>query len=58
MKQGDEAFNSSSLPFLRSVKRFIASIFHSSLNASAPLILKTSRRLMLDRRYFFNKFIA
>jgi hypothetical protein len=25
MKQGDEAFNGSSLPFLRSVKRFITS---------------------------------
>jgi hypothetical protein len=27
MKRGDEAFNGSSLQFLRSVKRFIASIF-------------------------------
>jgi hypothetical protein len=28
MKRGDEAFNGSSLQFLRSVKRFIASIFY------------------------------
>jgi hypothetical protein len=30
MKRGDEALNASSLQFLRSVKRFIASIFHSA----------------------------
>jgi hypothetical protein len=42
MKQGDEAFNDSSLQFLRSVKRFIASIFHSALNASSLLIFKVT----------------
>ncbi len=53
MKRGDEAFNGSSLQFLRSVKRFIASIFYSALNASSLLILKKNRRLTLYRRNFF-----
>jgi hypothetical protein len=55
MKQGDEAFNGSSLQFLRSVKRFIASIFYSALNASLPLILKKNRCLTLYRRCFFKQ---
>jgi hypothetical protein len=33
MKRGDEALNASSLQFLRSVKRFIATNFYSVLNA-------------------------
>jgi hypothetical protein len=41
-KRGDEAFNGSSLQFLRSFKRFIASIFYSALNASSPLIFKVT----------------
>jgi hypothetical protein len=55
MKRGDEAFNGSSLQFLRSVKRFMASIFYLALNASSPLILKKNRRLTLYRRYFFKQ---
>jgi hypothetical protein len=55
MKQGDEAFNASSLQFLKSVKRFIASIFYSALNASSPLILKKNRRLALYHRYFLKQ---
>ncbi len=55
MKRGDEAFIDSSLQFLRGVKRFIASIFYSALNASSPLILKKYRRLTLYRRYFFKQ---
>jgi hypothetical protein len=55
MKPGDEVFNSSSLQFLRSVKRFIASIFYSALNASSPLILKKNRRLMLHCHCFFKQ---
>jgi hypothetical protein len=51
----DEAFNGSSHQFLRSVKCFIASIFHSALNASSPLILMKNRRLTLYRRYFFKQ---
>jgi hypothetical protein len=55
VKRGDEAFNGSSLQCLRGVKRFIASIFHSALNASSPLILKKYSRLTLYRRYFFKQ---
>jgi hypothetical protein len=55
MKRGDEAFNGSSLQFLRSVKRFIASIFYSALNALSPLILKKNRRLTLYRRCFLKQ---
>jgi hypothetical protein len=55
MKRGDEAFNGSSLQFLRSVKRFIASIFYSALNASLLLILKKNHRLPLYCRYFFKQ---
>jgi hypothetical protein len=50
MKRGNEAFNGSSLQFLRSIKRFIPSIFYSALNASSPLILKKNHRLTLYRR--------
>ncbi len=56
------------LTLLSIVKRFIASIFFSALNASSPLIfmekhcltlhrryfLKEIRRLTLHRRYFLN----
>jgi hypothetical protein len=55
MKRGDEALNASSLQFLRSIKRFIASLlqfFYSALNASSPLLFKETHRLMLHRRYF------
>jgi hypothetical protein len=38
MKQGDAALNASSLQFLSIVKRFIATIFFSALNASSRLI--------------------
>jgi hypothetical protein len=55
MKRGDEAFNGSSLQFLRSVKRFIASIFYSASNASSPLILKKNHHLTLYRRCFFKQ---
>jgi hypothetical protein len=55
MKQGDEAFNGSSLQFLKSVKCFIASIFYSALNASLPLILKKNCCLTLYRRCFFKQ---
>jgi hypothetical protein len=55
MQRDDEAFNGSSLPFFRSIKRFIALIFYSALNASLPLILKKNRRLMLYRRYVFKQ---
>jgi hypothetical protein len=58
MKRGDEAFNGSSLSFLRSVftlHRFMASIFYSALNATSPLILKKNHRLTLYRRYFFKQ---
>jgi hypothetical protein len=55
MKQGNEAFNDSSLQFLRSVKRFIASIFYSALNASSLLILKKNHCLTLYRRSFFKQ---
>jgi hypothetical protein len=55
MKRGDEAFNGSSLQFLRSVKRFIASIFYSALNASSPLTLQKNRRLTLYRRCFLKQ---
>jgi hypothetical protein len=55
MKRCDEAFNGSSLQFLRSVKCFFASIFYSALNASSPFILKKNRRLTLYRRYFFKQ---
>jgi hypothetical protein len=51
MKQGDEALNTSSLLFLRSVKRFIATIFYSALNASLPLICKIFHCLTLHRHY-------
>jgi hypothetical protein len=40
MKQGDEVLNVSSLKFFRSVKRFIATIFYSALNASSLLLFK------------------
>jgi hypothetical protein len=55
MDRSDEAFNGSSLQFLRSVKRFIASIFYSALNASSPLILKKNHRLTLYCRYFLKQ---
>jgi hypothetical protein len=55
MKQGGEVFNGSSLQFLKIVKRFIASIFYSALNASSPLILKKNHRLTLYRRCFFKQ---
>jgi hypothetical protein len=55
MKQGGEVFNGSSLQFLRSVKRFIASIFYSALNASSPLILKKNHHLTLYRCCFFKQ---
>jgi hypothetical protein len=53
MKRGNDALNASSLLFLRSVKRFIATIFYSALNVSSPLIFKRNHRLTLHRRYFF-----
>jgi hypothetical protein len=53
MKQGDEALNASSLLFLGSIKRFIATIFYSALKTSSPLLLRKNRRLMFHRRYIF-----
>jgi hypothetical protein len=55
MKRGDEVFNGSSLQFLRSFKRFIASIFYSALNASSLLIFKKNCCLTLYRRCFFKQ---
>jgi hypothetical protein len=55
MKRGDEAFNGSLLQFLRSVKRFMASVFYSELNASSLLILMKNRHLTLYRRCFFKQ---
>jgi hypothetical protein len=52
MKPGDEALNASSLQFLSLVKRFIAPIFFSALNASLLLIFKETHGLMLHRCYF------
>jgi hypothetical protein len=40
MKQGDEVLNASLLQYLRSVKRFSATIFYSVLNASSLLLLR------------------
>jgi hypothetical protein len=60
MKQGNEALNASSLLFLRSVKRFIATIFYSALNVSLPLIFK--RNQIIVKRFiaftFLKGFIA
>ncbi len=67
MKWGDEALNSSSLQFLRSVKHFIisllqffiqrkcfiATIFYSAFNASSPLLFKENHHLMLLQCYFY-----
>jgi hypothetical protein len=39
-KQGDKAVTASSLQFFRSVRRFIATIFYSALNASLQLLFK------------------
>jgi hypothetical protein len=52
MKRGDDALNASSLQFLRSVKRFIATNFYLELNASSPFFYIENRRLTLHRRYF------
>jgi hypothetical protein len=53
MKRGDEALNASLLLFLRSVKRFIATVFDPALNASSPLLFKRNHRLMLHCHNFF-----
>ncbi len=53
MKGGNEALNVSLLLFLRSVTRFIATIFYSVLNVSSPLIFQSNHRLTLHCRYFF-----
>jgi hypothetical protein len=53
MKRGDEKSNASSLLFLRSIKRFIATIFDPALKASSPLLYKRNHHLTLHRRYFF-----
>ncbi len=55
MKRGDEALNTSSLLFLRSVKCFIATIFYPALNTSLPLLSKTNHCLKLHRRYFLKE---
>jgi hypothetical protein len=55
MKQGTGALNTSSLQFLRSIKRFIATIFYSALNASSPFLFKENR-LTLHRHYFLKDF--
>ncbi len=55
MKRGDEALNASSLQFLSIVKRFIATIVISALNASSPLIFMETHRLTLHRRYFLKE---
>ncbi len=52
MKRGNEALNASSLLFLRSVKRFIATSFYSALNISSPLIFRRNHRLTLHHCYF------
>jgi hypothetical protein len=52
MKRGDEALNASLLQFLRSVKRFIATIFFSALNVSSPLLFMERHRLTLHHCYF------
>jgi hypothetical protein len=52
MKQGDEALNASLLQFLSIVKRFIAMIFFSALNASSPLLFIGKHCLTLYRHYF------
>jgi hypothetical protein len=53
MKRGDEAFNASLLQFLRSVKRFIATIFYSALNPSLPLLFKENHCLTLSSPLLF-----
>jgi hypothetical protein len=58
MKQGDEVLNVSSVQFFRSVKRFIATIFYSALNASSLLLFKENHHLTLHRCYFLRRFIA
>jgi hypothetical protein len=62
MKRGNEALNASSLQFLSSVKRFIASLrkFFLALNASSPLLFMentsfyASSPLLLKRNSLFN----
>jgi hypothetical protein len=55
MKRGNEALNASSLQFLSSVKRFIATIFFSALIASLPLSFMEKHCLTLHRRYFLKE---
>ncbi len=55
MKRGDEALNASSLQFLSSVKRFIATIFFWALNASSPLLFMENYCLKLHRHYFLKE---
>jgi hypothetical protein len=55
MKRGNEALNASSLQFLSSVKRFIATIFFSALNASLPILFMGKHHLTLHRRYFLKE---
>jgi hypothetical protein len=51
MKRGDETSNASSLQFLSSINRFIATNFFSALNA--PLLLFAEKHhLTLHHRYF------
>jgi hypothetical protein len=54
-RDNDEAFNTSPLQFLRSVKSFFATIFHSALSASLPLLFRENHRLTLHRRYVLGK---
>jgi hypothetical protein len=51
----DEALNTSSLQFLRSIKRFIATTFFPAFNGSSPLLLMENHRLTLHRHYFFKE---
>ncbi len=44
MKRGNEALNASLLTFLRSIKRFVGTIFYTALNASSLLHFKENHR--------------
>ncbi len=44
MKRGDEALTDSLLQFLRSIKRFVGTIFYTALNASSLLHFKENHR--------------
>jgi hypothetical protein len=55
MKRDDEALNTSSLQYFRSVKRFIATTFTPRLTLHRRYFFKEDHRLTLYRRYFFKE---